>query len=195
MQLFHGSRERFEQFDVAYKGTGESGNIAACWFTDNFKGASNHALLKNRNPGLPLVYRCELKAGAIIASYRQPLAEQPDIVERFTSGLPGNIEFGAGLNRFVLKKPEYTNYKGRMVYSRHTPVETDELIRLYLACGIQGVYDWEGEFTDSYLHGTTTVIFDTSAVGIIDCIEYGSDGWERWLNEYREKNSVLERDQ
>ncbi|HFV8807268.1 TPA: hypothetical protein ACIAD3_001392 [Escherichia coli] len=83
MQLFHGTRQRFDKFDVAYKGTGESGNIAASWFTDNFKGASNHALLKNRNPGLPLVYRCELKAGAIIANHRQPLTEQPEIVDRF----------------------------------------------------------------------------------------------------------------
>ncbi|CAH3748452.1 hypothetical protein ACNQ05_23915 [Enterobacter cloacae complex sp.6701062] len=160
MQLFHGTRQRFDKFDVAYKGTGESGNIAASWFTDNFKGASNHALLKNRNPGLPLVYRCELKAGAIIANHRQPLTEQPEIVDRFKSGLPVDIEFGNGLNRFVLKKPCYTKYKGKMVYSGHTPVETDELIRLYLTCGIQGVYDWEGEFTDSYLHGTTTVIFE-----------------------------------
>ena len=29
MQLFHGTRQRFDKFDVAYKGTGESGNIDA----------------------------------------------------------------------------------------------------------------------------------------------------------------------
>ncbi|OAT16016.1 hypothetical protein M977_04666 [Buttiauxella gaviniae ATCC 51604] len=77
--------------------------------------------------------------------------------------------------------------------NRH--VDSDEMIRLYLNCGIQGVYDWEGMFTDSYLHGTTTVIFDTSVVDIIDSIEYGSDGWHSWLSEYREKNGVLERKQ
>lgn len=39
------------------------------------------------------------------------------------------------------------------------------------------------------------MIFDTSAVAIIDKIEYGSDDWHSWLSEYREKNCVLEREQ
>jgi len=55
MELFHGTRQIFDQFDVAFKGTGESGDIAACWFTDKFKGARNHVLLKNRNSGLRLI--------------------------------------------------------------------------------------------------------------------------------------------
>lgn len=37
--------------------------------------------------------------------------------------------------------------------NRH--VDSDELIRLYLSCGIKGAYDWEGIFTHGYLHGTT----------------------------------------
>ncbi|MBO1456246.1 hypothetical protein J4H05_21960 [Enterobacter hormaechei] len=74
-----------------------------------------------------------------------------------------------------------------------TPV--DGIIR-WLPRGFScSLYDWEGIFTDSYLHGTTTVIFDTSAVAIIDKIEYGSDDWHSWLSEYREKNCVLEREQ
>ncbi|HHX7168995.1 TPA: hypothetical protein ACVG64_002024 [Enterobacter hormaechei] len=197
MQLFHGTRQRFDKFDVAYKGTGESENIAACWFTDNFKGASNHALFKNRNPGLPLVYRCELKAGAIIADHSLPLAAQPDIAARLRDGLPVSIssQLSEGRDWHALCEPQYRTYRGRMLYVGNRHIDSDEMIRLYLDCGVQGVYDWEGMFTDSYLHGTTTVIFDTSAVGIIDSIEYGSDGWHSWLSEYREKNSVLEREQ
>lgn len=47
-------------------------------------------------------------------------------------------------------------------------------------------------FMGRYFYGTTTVIFDTDAVGIINCVEYGSNSW---LNKYREKNDVVEREQ
>ncbi|HBR3924051.1 TPA: hypothetical protein L9T71_005242 [Klebsiella pneumoniae] len=75
MQLFHGTRQRFEKFDVSFMGTGEAGEIPACWFTDNFKGARHHALRVNHNPGQALVYQCGLKPGAIIADYSKPLIE------------------------------------------------------------------------------------------------------------------------
>lgn len=48
-ELFHGTRQKFDNFDTRFKGTGEVGDIAACWFTDNFAGARNHALYKNLN--------------------------------------------------------------------------------------------------------------------------------------------------
>lgn len=185
MQLFHGTRKRFENFDVAYRGTGESGDIAACWFTDNFKGASIHALLKNRNPGAARVYRCELKEGAIIADHSRPLTEQPDIAACLKSRLPLSIQFGTDRNWFALNEPLYARYRGRTTYAGNSPVDTSELIRLYLACGIQGVYDWEREFTDSYLHGITTVIFDTTAVTIIDDIEYGTANWNILMDDSR----------
>lgn len=184
MQLFHGSRQRFDKFDIAFKGTGEAGNIAACWFTDNFKGASNHAILKNRNPGQPLVYRCELKTGTVIANHRQPLGDQPDIAERLKYGLPVSIssQLGDDKDWHALSEPQYRNYRGNMLYLGNRHIDSEELIRLYLSCGIQGVYDWEGMFTDNYLHGTTTVIFDTSAVTIVDDIEYGTDSWHSLMN-------------
>ncbi|HDW1110469.1 TPA: hypothetical protein RK151_005008 [Enterobacter hormaechei subsp. hoffmannii] len=100
-----------------------------------------------------------------------------------------------GIIRWLPRGFSCSPYKGSMLYVGDRHVDSDEMIRLYLNCGIQGVYDWEGIFTDSYLHGTTTVIFDTSAVAIIDKIEYGSDDWHSWLSEYREKNCVLEREQ
>lgn len=49
MELFHGSRARFTEFDTSFKGTGEAGTIDAIWFTDNFSGARNHARYKCRN--------------------------------------------------------------------------------------------------------------------------------------------------
>lgn len=173
MQLFHGTRQQFDKFDVAFKGTGEAGDIAACWFTDNFKGASNHALLKNRNPGAPLVYRCKLKEGSIIANHNLSLEEQPDIAARLRVCLPVSIssQLGKGRDWHVLNEPLYTRHKGKMSYSGNRHVDSHELIRLYLSCGIQGVYDWEGIFTDSYLHGTTTVIFDVDTLDIQEVVK------------------------
>lgn len=173
MQLFHGTRQRFDKFDVAYRGTGEAGSIAACWFTDNFKGASNHALLKNRNHGQPLVYRCALKEGTVIANHRKPLSEQPDIAARLKVGLPVSIssQLSKDMEWHALKEPHYTNNRGKLFCQGNRHVDSDEMIRLYLQCGIQGIYDWEGMYTDSYLHGTTTVIFDTNAVDILDVTE------------------------
>ncbi|WP_283094327.1 hypothetical protein [Pantoea sp. JGM49] len=40
MELFHGTRQRFDRFDVAFMGTGDSGGIPACWFTDDFEGGA-----------------------------------------------------------------------------------------------------------------------------------------------------------
>lgn len=47
-------------------------------------------------------------------------------------------------------------------------------------------------FMGRYFYGTTTVILETDAVGIINSIEYGSNSG---LNKYREKNDVVEREQ
>lgn len=99
LELFHGTRQRFETFDASFKGTGESGDIDACWFTDNFNGASSHALYKNRNPGAPLVYRCELLPGALIADHSKPLVAQPAIAERLRRYTPVGLSCSLGLAR------------------------------------------------------------------------------------------------
>lgn len=172
MQLFHGTRQRFDKFDVSFQGTGEAGDIAACWFTDNMKGASNHAMLKNRNPGPPLVYRCELTDTAIIANHRQSLDEQPEIAARLLKNLPVSIssQLRSGRDWHHLHEPLYTVYKGKVLCTGNRYIESDEMIRLYKQCGIHGVYDWEGMFTDGYLHGTTTVIFDFCSLEIKEII-------------------------
>lgn len=176
MELFHGTRQRFAQFDAAFKGTGESGDIDACWFTDNFNGARSHALYKNRNPGAPLVYRCELMPEALIADHSKPLAKQPAIAERlrrYTSvGL--SCSLGEGADWHALKMPFYQTYQGKIFFNGHRGLSSNEVIALYLSCGIHGVYDWEGAWTDGYLQGTTTVIFDFSVLVIREVIEVGT---------------------
>jgi len=176
VELFHGTRQRFAQFDAAFKGTGESGDIDACWFTDNFNGARSHALYKNRNPGAPLVYRCELMPEALIADHSKPLAKQPAIAERlrrYTSvGL--SCSLGEGADWHALIMPFYQTYQGKIFFNGHRGLSSNEVIALYLSCGIHGVYDWEGAWTDGYLQGTTTVIFDFSVLVIREVIEVGT---------------------
>ncbi|MFS7253213.1 hypothetical protein AB6869_21845 [Rahnella rivi] len=174
LELFHGTRQRFTQFDTSFKGTAEAGgDIDACWFTDNFEGARNHALLQNRNAGAPLVYRCELTPGALIADHSKPLSKQPAIAERLRQYAPVGISSSLGHGRgwHVLKMPVYQTYQGKTIFQKHESFSGNEAIALYRTCGIHGVYDWEGESTDSYLRGTVTVIFDLSVLAIREVIE------------------------
>ncbi|WP_455865333.1 hypothetical protein [Pantoea agglomerans] len=172
-EIFHGTRQRFDCFDVTFKGTGEAGNIDACWFTDSFIGAKNHALFKNRNPGVPLVYRCELSSKSIILDHREPLIKQPEIFERLKRYLPLGVStsLDGRLGYESFKEPFYEPYKGKMLCNRHRRFEDDEVIQLYKSCGIHGIHDWEGIYTDTYLHGTTTVLFDFTELKMLEIIE------------------------
>ncbi len=176
LELFHGTRQRFETFDASFKGTGESGDIDTCWFTDNFNGARSHALYKNRNPGAPLVYRCELLPGALIADHSKPLAAQPAIAERLRRYTPVGLScsLGDGPDWHALKMPFYQTYQGKIIFSGHRGIFGDDIIAIYRSCGIHGVYDWEGAWTDGYLQGTTTVLFDFSVLVIREVIEVGT---------------------
>lgn len=175
MEIFHGTRQLFDKFDYSYKGTGESGDIDACWFADNFEGAKNHALYKNRNKGQPLVYRCELSSRAVIANHRKPLSEQNEIRDSLLKVLPVSLSttIKPGCEWFKLASPCYREVEGRLRYFSQDsyPVTESELISYYSISGIHGVYDWEGIFTDAYIRGTTIIIFDFSCLTIKEIIE------------------------
>lgn len=174
MELFHGSRARFTHFDTSFKGTGEAGSIEAIWFTDNYKGASNHAWYKNRNEGTPLVYRCRLSERALLADYSKPLSEQPRVAELLLRHLPVGIStsLSQGSEWYGLTQPYYENVKkGKRGFFRNgnIGVSSEEAIELFRACGLHGVYDWERSMTDSYLHGPSIIIFDVSVLEDLTC--------------------------
>ncbi|MGJ4270192.1 hypothetical protein ACP716_26500 [Klebsiella pneumoniae] len=173
MQLFHGTRQRFEKFDVSFMGTGEAGEIPACWFTDNFKGARHHALRVNHNPGQALVYQCGLKPGAIIADYSKPLIEQPAVYDRLIAGLPVIISsnLSTGRDWHLLNSPYYGNHKGRVWYQGIRGKGDATIINLFRKCGIHGVHDWELHTTDAHYQGPTIVIFNTEVLEIQDIVE------------------------
>lgn len=171
-ELFHGTRQRFAKFDTSFKGTGEAGKIDACWFTDNFEGAKNHAILKNRHVTPPLVYRCELSSEVLLADYSIPLSEQPHILKLLNQHLPVSISTSLGRGKdWDLNHPCYQSHRGRTILTGTRGLDSDEIIKLFKTCGVHGVHDWEGIFTDAYLKGTTTVIFDVSVLIIKEIIE------------------------
>jgi hypothetical protein len=173
MKIFHGTRARFEMFDVSYKGTGEAGTTDACWFTDNFIGAMRHAVNYNRNAGSPLVYSCELSTDVLLADHSIPLRDQPVIEGLLNQHLPvaisTSLHQGRGWHSMMM--PYYQKINGKTYYSGLKHIDDNAVIELYKSCGLQGVYDWEGEFTDSYLCGVTTIIFEFSGLTIKDVIE------------------------
>lgn len=166
MELFHGSRARFTQFDTSFKGTGEAGKIDAIWFTDNYGGARNHACDRCRGEGTPLVYRCNLSANALLADFSKPLSEQPQVAELLLSNLPVGISSSltTGRHWWGLKHPVYEKRKGGTLYTGEQGVPEEDTVALYKACGLHGVYNWEGAWTDSYLKGPSIVIFDLTVL-------------------------------
>lgn len=77
-----------------------------------------------------------------------------------------------GLSNYEgLVEQVYESFRGKTRYKGIRHLDGDKLINLYKSCGIHGVYDWEGYFTDSYLHGSTTIIFDFSELEIVEVIE------------------------
>lgn len=173
MELFHGSRARFTEFNTSFKGTGEAGTIDAIWFTDNFAGARNHARYRCRNEGSPLVYRCKLAERALLAEFGKPLSEQPRVAELLHRHLPVGISTSLSQGRewSALAQPQYQYFKGRILYTGDRGVNSEECIELLKSCGLHGVYNWEGVWTDHYLHGPSIIIFDLSVLDDLTCTD------------------------
>lgn len=170
MMIYHGSRVLFDEFDVAFKGTGESGDIGACWFADNFEGAKNHALYRNRNDGEARVYCCEVSERAVIVDHHKPLSEQPIAAELLMKNLPVAIScsLGNGYDWYSFTYPRFKDRNG--YYIERSYLSDNELIALYKNCGLHGVDDWEGCFTDAYIKGRTIIVFDFSILTIKEII-------------------------
>lgn len=170
--LYHGSRAGFSAFDVSFKGTGESGNIDACWFGSKIKGAWSHAVGYNRNAGEPRVYICTVGEGAILVDHAKTLMEQPVVAGRLIKYFPKSllkpniVELGPSeWHNFCY--PERKNWRGKYVPSRS--LDDNELIALYKKCGFHGVKNW-GDPSGDPLHETLTIMFDFSVLNIDDVI-------------------------
>lgn len=178
MEIFHGTRHRFEQFDLSYIGTGElkpQSAKNAGWFTESFVGAKHHAIYRVRSDKQPLVYRCELTSKAVILDSRRPLSEQPELQKLLYKNLPVSItaSFDHNRNWSSIYQPLYKKSDKNKIHLDSTPLEIPEndAINMYKSCGIHGVYDWEGPCTDAHMHGLTILMFDFSELKILEVIE------------------------
>lgn len=178
MEIFHGTRHRFEQFDLSYIGTGElspKSAINACWFTESFVGAKHHAIYRVRADKQPLVYRCELTSKAVILDSRRPLSEQPELQKLLFKNLPVSLTASLDHNRnwSSIYQPIYkkTDKNETYLYSPPLKIPENDAIDMYKSCGIHGVYDWEGQFTEEYMHGLTILMFNFSELKILEVIE------------------------
>lgn len=122
----------------------------------------------------PLVYRCELSPQALLADYSIPLSEQPRIAELLSLNFPVAVSstLESGRDWHALRYPFYVKLKsGKSFFYGYNCLDKNKIIEMYKVCGIHGIYDWEGNFTDGYLRGTTTIMFEFSELIITDVIE------------------------
>ncbi|WP_200781058.1 hypothetical protein [Klebsiella oxytoca] len=162
MKIFHGTRANFTNFSVNYPGTGEGGRIHAIWFTDNFKGAKNHALFHARQPGPGRVYECVLSADALILKAGIPLYEQSAVYKAISAHLPVSISVQKDYDHLF---SDYHRLSGKV--NHHSDVENLHN-NILMSAGIDAIYDYEGCWTDAYLHGCTTVVLSPDKIKILE---------------------------
>ncbi|MFG6076881.1 hypothetical protein [Erwinia sp. OPT-41] len=165
MKLFHGTRANFTKFSVDYPGTGEGGRIHAIWFTDNFKGAKNHALLYARQPGPGRVYECELSDDALILKTDIPLYEQIAVYKAISTHLPVSISVQKYYDHLF---GDYHRLSGKF---NHHSNDEDLHNNILMSAGIDAIHDYEGSWTDPYLHGSTTVVLSLEKIKILEIHE------------------------
>ncbi|HHR6499800.1 TPA: hypothetical protein ACS8CD_000288 [Providencia alcalifaciens] len=166
MKIYHGTKATFQTFDTNFAGTGEAGDIPAIWFTDNYKGAYNHAL-KTRQDGIPKVFECTLDESTIILNTQIPIVEQPIVYENILKYFP--VIISTNINSNTKSNDLFSSYFDINNKFGHRYVrDTSTLLNKYLKqANIHAIYDYEQEWTDLYLHGTTTVVFDIQKINII----------------------------
>ena len=165
MLLFHGTRKPFERFDRAYYDTGENSVGIGFYFTDNLKGAYNHATAYALKPGTPLVYICKIREEALVLNLQHSIEKQALATQRHWETLPVenycskfDIDWFGSLLDGISREPfmERAQEKSKYQFLKER--------------GFQVLYDTEGGNTDPYLHGTTIVVLDESVIDIIEVL-------------------------
>lgn len=120
-----------------------------------------------------MVYRCLLSSKSVIVDLSKPLIEQPEILDRITRKLP--VMLGTSLVDRPYSKdliePVYEILRGKTQFTGFRNLDQDQVINLYKSCGVHGINNWEGYWTDGYFSGPTTILFDFSELKIIEVIE------------------------
>jgi hypothetical protein len=167
MILFHGCRpdSPFTAFDETYVGKGEGAGVGVgFYFVTSLKGAAAHADSYTRGKGEALVYVCQLRESAIVLNRFKAIGEQHARSIEWWNRLPCTISCACDENWFG------SLFKHR---PRACPVWDDseakkcEFLR---ERGLHAIYDFEGSFTDSYLHGTSVLVLAQEMIEIVEVI-------------------------
>lgn len=166
MYLFHGTKADFDEFDLTKVRTGENSGAAAdigLYFTDNPVGAYNHSWRVN-NGVEEFVYVCKLASDAVVINRQEaPISQPPNVLQLWES-LPvchsvhiQNQDWFWRLFRDSCAFPDEESFNS-----------CENLrIKLLQDAGFSAISDFEGVFTDSYLHGQTVLLLDTSKIRIV----------------------------
>lgn len=167
--IYHGTRaEKFSQFDLAKLGTGEGANAAnVIYFVTSLKGAYNHALLKARQKGTPLVYVCQFKPDAKILTLDMPICEHTNQVRELWDSLPVWVSTKESKNWYYqLALPPESSVDHYL-----PPLDERKRCDLLRSFGFDGIRNFEaGAWVDSYLHGRSHVILNPNCVDIIEVL-------------------------
>lgn len=163
MRLFHGSKTFFSEFSTDYLGTGESGDIHAIWFANNFNAARNHCFrIRSLTHRSVWVYECELLSDSVVLKANLPLVQQPDIQRKLIDFLPVCISVQPHYD--VLFR-DYHRYSKGII--NEVKITADHEISLFRAANIDAISDYEQGWQDSHLHGETTVVLAPEKIRIL----------------------------
>ena len=163
MKLFHGSKTYFSEFSTDYLGTGETGDIHAIWFADNFNAARNHCYkIRSLTHRSVWVYECELLSDTAVLNTNLPFAQQPDIQKKLDDTLPVCISVQSHYDVLFC---DYHRYSKGIING--VKITADHKINLLRAAGIDAISDYERGMQDSHLHGDTTVVLTPEKIRIL----------------------------
>lgn len=165
MLLFHGTRKTFDKFDLAFYGTGEAGVCVGFYFTDNLKGAYQHATRYAPRSGEPLVYVCEVNEPALTLSIWKPISKHNHEVQQHWESLPA-------AQYWAKESKDWFGDLFRMLpFGNPDPQPSESEKYAFLQKrGFQVMYDTEGAGTDAYLCGTSIVVLDENIIDIVEVL-------------------------
>lgn len=165
MLLFHGTRKLFKEFDSTFFGSGEAGVGVGFYFTDSLKGAYNHATRYAPHPGEPLIYVCEIREPVLMLQMGKEISKHSQEVQRHWETLPVAQYWAKN------RRDWFGNLFRMLPLGNPSPEPSDSQKYVFLReWGFQVMYDADGDYTDSYLCGTSIVVLDEQVIDIIEIL-------------------------
>lgn len=168
MLLFHGTKARFDAFDLNYTQTGEGvnhGTRAGFHFTESLRGACRHAENYLRCiDGLPLVYVCELPESVHLLDRGRAISESGEHVTRKwrSTDIANQIE--------VDSVPWFVNLQNLLQEVYQAPVDDDAVYRWLGENGFPAICGIEFA-SDPHFEGSVILVIRPDKLSILERYE------------------------